>query len=318
MTEEQAAQSLLKKWGFDDDKEPTEPESTEEPEAEESEEDTPDAEEEAEPEESEDEGEENDDVELDVSGEKFKLPKAASEQVQKIQSKLKEAEAGVTRKFQEAAEIRKSAESQVEQAKKLNEFAQKNSKLLTDYEMVNRRLATLSQIDVMALGNTDPAMLAKITAESQQLLVVKGQIESAYNTSAQEFQQENEKARKERFERLDTYAKANVKGWSPERSEELAKFAESRGLSREWLRENLNEGLITLISDAHYAQTVKAAKPAEKREKEPAKALKPGASGQSKTASVKKVDELSAKAKKSGSWEDAANLLLARASAKRR
>ena len=66
MTEDQAAEEMLKRWGNE--------EESPEPEAEEqAEEEQPQGDADSE-EESEDEGEESDEVEIDVGGEKFKLP----------------------------------------------------------------------------------------------------------------------------------------------------------------------------------------------------------------------------------------------------
>lgn len=320
ITEDQAASELLKKWGASEEEASPEAEPTEEAEAEVADEATPEAEDESEPQddnEEEGETEESGDIEIDIAGEKFKLPKGVAEHAKRIEAKAKEVEAGATRKFQEAADLRKAAEAGIEQAKKLSEIAHKQSDLIADHKMVTRRLAQLEQIDVAVLGQTDPAKLTMINAEYNQLMAAKNRIEQTYQTTTQEFVQADQTALKERFEKLETFAKANVKGWSPEYSEKLAKFAEGKGLSREWLKANLNEGLITLIDAAHYAETVRTAQPVEKRVKDASKTLKPNGAGITKTATAKKADDAMQRLKRTGGVEDAAMALLTRSKLKR-
>lgn len=171
ITEDQAASEMLKRWGASDDKEKSpapepEDESTEE-------QPTGDAESDDEPTETETE---SDDVEIDVGGEKFKLPPAQAEQAKRIEAKVKEIEAGTTRKFQEASELRKVAETQIQSAQQLQKIAHEQSDLIADHKMVERRLAALERIDINALADSDPVALTKINAEYNQLVSAKARI----------------------------------------------------------------------------------------------------------------------------------------------
>ena len=327
MTEEQATSALLEKWGFDDKKpsKSSEAESTEEGPQDEGDEPTPNADDEPdaedagdEPDESGDDAEESGDVEIDVAGEKFTVPKAVAEPAKRTEAKAKEVEAGAPRKFQEAADYRKAADAQVEQAKKLSEIAHKQSDLIADHKMITRRLAQLEQINVQELGQNDPAKLTMINAEYNQLMAAKTRVESAYQGAAQAMEQEEQKSLTDRIANLETYAKANIKGWSSEYSQKLNEYAQSKGMTAGQIKAAISEGFISIVADAYLGHQVKTADPKAKKAVEPSKGLKPNASAPVKTQQSKKADEAFARVKKTGSWEDAANALLLRASARRK
>lgn len=313
ITEDQAAQQMLARWATPNDKaEPTEAETSEEPEAEQAEEATADADGETQA-----EADESDDIEIDVGGEKFKVPATQSEQAKRIEAKVKEIEAGTTRKFQEAAELRKVAESQVEAAKQLQQIAHEQSDLIADHKMVERRLDALSRIDVNALGDSDPVQLTKLNAEYTQLITAKQRIEAQYSQAVAKSQETQKKLQGEKFAQLNEYAKRTVKGWSDDYSNKLMAFAvQDLGFNPDALRAGINEPLIKAIDLAYQGHKVRTADPKAKQIVT-TKTLKPGSAGAKQTVHAT-AEKARTQLAKSGRVEDAAMLLLARANTRKR
>lgn len=313
ITEDQAASELLSRWSTPSDTaETTEAEASEEPQAEQADEATADAEGETQA-----EADGSDDIEIDVGGEKFKVPATQSEQAKRIEAKVKEIEAGTTRKFQEAAELRKVAESQIEAAKQLQQIAHEQSDLIADHKMVERRLDALSRIDVNALGDSDPVQLTKLNAEYTQLITAKQRIEAQYQQSVAKSLEAQKKVQSERFAQLNDYAKRTVKGWSEDYSNKLMAFAvQDLGFNPDALRSGINEPLIKAIDLAYQGHKVRTADPKGKQVVN-TKTLKPGAAQSTATAHAA-VEKARQKLGKSGSVQDAAMLLLARSNVRKR
>ena len=313
ITEDQAASEMLKRWGASDDKEKSpapepEDESTEE-------QPTGDAESDDEPTETETE---SDDVEIDVGGEKFKLPPAQAEQAKRIEAKVKEIEAGTTRKFQEASELRKVAETQIQSAQQLQKIAHEQSDLIADHKMVERRLAALERIDINALADSDPVALTKINAEYNQLVSAKARIESQYQQSVKTSQEEFTKQHQAKVVQLNDFAKRNIKGWSEDYSNKLMEFSvNTLGFSPDALRNGINEPMIKAIDLAYQGHKVRTADPKAKQIQD-TKTLKPGSSAQSKTSAASMAEKSRARLAKSGNVDDAAMALLYRSNSKKR
>lgn len=303
MTEDEAASALLSKWTQD---ESPEEETVEEAESEQT--DEVDAQDDEEPAE---ESEESDQVEIDVAGEKFKLPPALAEQAKRIEAKVKEIEAGTTRKFQEAAEIRKVAESEIQTARALKEIAHKQSDLIADHKQVSRRLEALEQIDVNQLAETDPVALTKINAEYNQLMAAKQRIEAAYQQAVAQETQASQQQTEARMKHLNDYAQKNIKGWSNEYSQTLLEFSVNQlGADPAALRAMMSEPVLKALDLAYRGWKVQSTDPKSKQVTA-TKTLKPG-SNQMKTSVKAEVDKATQRLKRSGSLDDAAALLLTR------
>lgn len=314
MTEDQAASELLKRWGAKEDPEASpegdEPEETEETEADEATAETKETE--------EDEPEESGEVEIDVAGEKFKVPVALKEQAERIQAKAKEVEAGATRKFQEAADLRKAAEGRAEQVARMQQIAQAQAELLADHRMVMRRIAAYEQINVAEMAQTDPARLTAINAEYNQLTAARQRLEQAYQKAVTDFDAETTKTREERQKSLHEFAGKNIKGWGKEANDRLGEYLGAKGIEREAMLTFLEQDprLLLILEDAAYGQKVRTAAP----QKTPPKSqtLKPGSTGQVKTSAQQAADTAKRRLAQTGSVEDAAMALLARSNARKR
>lgn len=317
ITEDQAVEQLLEKWTKVEEK-PSKPAKVEqpEPESEEAEPEAKQSKDDAEPEEATEDDESDGEIELDVAGEKFKVPKAFEEVAVRMQAKAKEVEAGATRKFQEAADARKAAEAQIETARQLQKLAEANADLIGDNSMVARRLRQLESINIQ---ETDTDTLARLNAEYNQLTAAQKRIAETYQANVAKQRDEEGKAQAAKREHAEKQLTADIKGWGPDYAKRLAEYAVSRGAPAEALK-GINEAwMVKILDDAAYGRQMRDAKPQlEKRVTEAQKTLKPGASGQTKSAVSAKVQEIAAKAKKSGRVDDAAALLLARMAQRRK
>lgn len=318
ISEDQAATELLKRWGVGDT-----PETEEEPEAQADEQpqgDVQEQETEAQAEEGEQEEAEaqSEEIEIDVAGEKFKVPAALAEQAKRIESKAKEVEAGATRKFQEAAELRKFAEAQVESAKKLQEIATQNAEIIADHKSVTRRMQQIEQMDFNSLAENDPIALTKLNAEYMQLQAAKQRIEGAYQEASAKMQAESQAQMQQRFAHLQEFAQKNIKGWSDDYSKTLMEFSVNQlGADPDMLRNVMSEPVIKALDLAYRGWKLGQTDPKAKQVVA-TKTLKPGAVGQMKSNAVQAVEKTQQRLKKSGSVDDAAALLLARSNTRKR
>lgn len=315
LTEDQAVQEMLGRWGK---KEKSEPELKEQGAAEEDQEEPkleqPQGDAAAE-EETEAEEVADSEIEIDVAGEKFKVPASQSELAKRIEAKAKEVEAGATRKFQEAADLRKAVETERESVTQLRKFAEANADLLADHRMVAKRLQTLENINVNEL---DTDTLTRLNAEYNQLQAARGRIENQIRDNGAKMAQEEQKAFNARRELSEKSLSAKIKGWGPDHAKKLAEYAVAKGAPAQALNGITEAWMVEILDDAAYGHQMRQAKPAiEKRVAQaPAKTLSPG-TGAKPSAQVK-ADAAMKQVRKTGSVQDAAAAFLARANLRKR
>lgn len=312
LTEDQAVAQILGRWGVTD--EPRTEAAPEEPQEEAQAEQTEQVDAEVSEEPSEETGEE-DEAEIDVAGEKFKVPAQFKDTAQRIQAKAKEVEAGATRKFQEAAELRKSAETQLESVKQLQKLATVHADVIADHKMVAKRLQQLESIDIQ---NTDSDTLTRLNAEYNQLQAASRRLEQQLAKSAEEMQAEESKAVQAKLAHANEVLKTRIKGWGPEKAKSLTEYAISRGAPPEALSGITDAWMVEILEDAAYGRQMREHKStAEKRVALAPKTLKPGASGKT-TPSVVKAEQAMQRVKQTGSIQDAAMALLSRSQARKK
>lgn len=253
-------------------------------------------------------------IEIDVGGAKFKAPAAVAETFKQVEAKVKEIEAGATRKFQEAADLRKANEIERQALAQLQKVAMENADLLADHRMVARRMQQLEAVDVQ---NTEPDVLTRLNAEYNQLQATRTRIEHQYGQNVQKMRDEEGKALQAKLEHADRLLSSQIKGWGPERQKQLAEYAVSRGAPADALKSVTEAWMVAILDDAAYGHAMRTRKPTDKRVTEPVKTLAPGASG-AKSATVAKADAAMKQFKKSGSLDDAVTALLARSHTRRK
>ncbi len=309
LSEDGAVAALLSRWTKEE--QPAKPQAAEpepEPQAQADAEPAPGPEVEAEPVEA--------DFELDVGGTKFKLPKAIEEPGRAIAAKVKEIEAGATRKFQEAAELRKATETERAAVAEMRKIAERTADLLADHRTIARRMQQLEQVDIHA---TDAETLARYNAEYTQLSAAAKRVETAYHETVQGLKAEEAKAFRAKQEHAERIVAQRIKGWGPELQKELAEYATGRGAPVEALNSITEPWMVEILADAAYGRKMREHKTTTERRvaQTPPPTLKPGASTGQTRPDLQARDAMD-KLKKSGSTNDAAMALLARAGLKRK
>lgn len=314
ITEEQAMQQILGRWQAKTEPKQETPEEA--PAQAEPEQAQADAQEEAEPqEEPEQTAEDDGEDEIDVAGQKFKVPRAFKDTAERIQAKAKEVEAGATRKFQEAADLRKAVEVETKAVQQLRQIAEKHADILADHRMVTRRLQQLEQIDI---NGTDAETLTRLNAEYNQLQAAKGRLEQAYQQGIAGMQAEQAKALKARQEHAEKIVSQRIKDWSPTKAQALAEYAVQRGAPVEVLNTITEPWMVEILDDAAYGRKMREHKSTlEKRVVQAQPTLRPGSAG-TKPKAEAKLDEAMARLKRTNRPEDAAMALLARSSIRKK
>ncbi|MGO8242952.1 hypothetical protein [Rhizobium johnstonii] len=173
------------------------------------------------------EGEEPDLVEIELNGKKYSVP-----------AELKDGylmQADYTRKTQEAAEIRKAAETRQAEAEKFYNVSQEVLEARATLLNVDAQLKQYQDLDWRALENEDPVSAMSAWREFQQLKEVKGNIGGFLDQQQNEM---SEKAKLETANRLREtrkFAEEKIPGWSTEVDAKITEFAESKGFTRETL-----------------------------------------------------------------------------------
>ncbi len=175
----------------------------------------------------------------------------------------------------------------------------------------------MAQIDTNALADADPVQLTRLNAEYNQLMTAKSQIEQKYQSSVQEMEKSKLEDRSKKIAQLNDFASKNIKGWGEEYSNKLLSFAvKDLGFAPDALRAGMSESLIKAIDLAYQGHKVRTADPKAKIVTS-TKTLKPGAA-QAKTTAHVSAEKAREKLRSSGSVEDAAMALLARARIRKR
>jgi hypothetical protein len=306
-----AVQALLSKWAKDDEQPAASeaPATEEQPQA-----PAADA--------SESEGQsaepatEEADFELDVGGKKFKFPKAIEEPLRAVSATVKEIEAGATRKFQEAADLRKATETERAAVAEMRKIAEAHADLLADHRSIARRMQQLENVDI---DSTDADTLARYNAEYTRLTAASKRIEAAYAEGVKTLRTKEAEALRARQEHAERVVAQRIKGWGPEMQKELAEYAVGRGAPVAALNAISEPWMVEILADAAYGRKMRDHKATtEKRVAQtPPPTLKPGASTGQPRAEFQ-AREAMQRLGKTHSVNDAAMALLARAQAKRK
>lgn len=308
LSEEGAVQALLGKWAQAEQPPQEEAPAEQEPEqaeqADATEPETPEAEPEAEA-----------DTEIDIAGEKIKLPAALKDVAKRIEAKAKEVEAGATRKFQEAAEARKAIDAERAAITQIRQVAEAQADLLADHKMVTRRLSQLEGIDI---NSVDTETLTRINAEYNQLQAAKARIEQAYQQGVAQMSEKQKEALRARQEHAEKVVSQRIKGWGPEKAKALAEYAIARGAPADALNGITEPWMVEILEDAAYGRQMREHKSTlDKRVVQTQPTLKPGASTAQPKAAVQAQTAMQRLAK-SGNMSDAAMALLARSQVRKK
>ena len=186
-------------------------------------------EDEAEGEETEEESGEPETAEVELNGEKYKVPAA-----------LKDAflmQADYTRKTQEVAETRKIAEAKLAEAESVfnvsNEVLEARAALLN----VSNGLNQFQNVDWAKLEAEDPIGAMSAWRQYQQLEKARGEITGFLNEEQSKRAATAEQETANRLRETAEFARTKIPGWSPEVDAKVTAFAEAElGFTRDTLK----------------------------------------------------------------------------------
>ena len=324
LSTEQAAQSLLARWNSRqqeaadaDDSESEavdEADDGDEPHAEQSEQDDADA--------GDDEPEaqvESTEYELELGGAKFKLkPDELPQRLSEIQAKAKELEGGATRKFQEAAELRKSLEAEREQIQQLGRLAAQHTELLADMRSTQREIEQLSSVDWNALSDSDPVTAQKAMARLMTLQNAQQSIGQRLNEAQRAMQQQDAEIRAQIAQRGTEKLSKLIPDFNEATKAELSKFIAQRELTPMGREALWDPEVVAAFHDAMKYRAMKQAAPVQqKRAVDAPKSLRPGTAATPNTSAKQRADAALKRVRETGKTDDVVSLLLARQKVRR-
>lgn len=315
-SEEAAAQEILERWQGRQkaDAEPAEQESDAaeptETEAEQGEEPQAEGEEEAAPADAEVE------YEVEFAGQTHKLPKGTPEEVARsVQELGQNLHRDYTKKTQEVAEIRKAADAERETAREMLRMTHEHADLMADLRTVQRQIDLISQADLSALSETDPMEAQRKMVQLIQLQQAQQRIGAQLQTTVGEMTQKRTAAMADSLAKAQAELQREIKDWGPQKQQALRQYAANIGFSDAELSQITDARIVKLLHKAQQYDALQSSKPAltKKVASLPPKTLKQTAAGTVQTASKTRADEAMKRLKSTGSMEDAAAALLARA-----
>lgn len=317
LSTEQAAQSLLARWNSrqtadadDSESEPTEAaDDGDEPRAEQSDEDqAPERDDEPEAQ------VESTEYELEFAGAKFKLkPEDLPAKFGELQAKAKELEGGATRRFQEAAELRKALEAEREQIQQLGRIATQHTELLADMRSTQREIEQLQQVDWNALSDSDPVTAQKAMARLMTLQNAQQRIGAQINDARYQMQQSDAQMRQQWAQRGTEQLSKMIPNFGDATKKELSEFIAQRDLTPMGREALWDPEVVAAFHDAMRYRAMKQAAPVQqKRAVDAPKSLRPGTAATPNTSAKQRVDDARRRVRETGKTDDVVSLLLAR------
>lgn len=216
-----------------------------------------------------------------------------------------------TRKTQETAEIRRSAELMLQQASQSQALQQAVAPISMELQGVNERLAAYSKVDWGALIDQAPIEAQKHQAVYHQLKDRQAQLKEALQTTASDHMTKINQTRTALQAAADKVLGQKIKGYSPERGKALNEFArKTYGFSETEANSTIDPRVVEMMHDAMQWRDLQQSKPL--KVVAPQKTLIPGASqggtdAQAKNAELRRGLKV---AKTDGARDRAAEALL--------
>lgn len=167
-----------------------------------------------------------------------------------------------TKKTQETADIRRSAELMLQQAKDSQALQQALSPHIASLQTVNERINQYQKVDWNALIAQDPVESQKHFTAYQVLKDQKAQLEEGIRSSAtQHMQKINENLSKIR-EATDKVLQNKIKGWNPEKGKNLNEFVKKTyGFNDTEVNTTVDARVIEMMHDAQAWRQLQESKP---------------------------------------------------------
>lgn len=172
-----------------------------------------------------DDGEDSDDdtETLTLEGEEVTLPKDVAEKVMTIKKRL---EADYTRKTQEAAELRKSAEQLQQRVQQDVAFHQQNTDLLVEWQSIDAQLKEYEGVDWAALAEQDIGAYSKHKEIRDGLRLKQQAVGSEFNQRQSFINEQQAAEQKQRHEKTVETVKRAVPDYFEKYDAKVVKVAE--------------------------------------------------------------------------------------------
>lgn len=167
------------------------------------------------------------DAELEVDGERYKLPKKAAERIQAERMM----QADYTRKTQELAAQRQADDAARTQHQKNVELHQQ---YLSDHAKVialNDQLAQYDRLDWQRLIAEQPQDAMVFQEQRRQLEAARNQAAQEVAQKQQQFALNEQQDLAKRVQEASAYATREIPGWNDERDTQLQKYAQDHGIA---------------------------------------------------------------------------------------
>ena len=254
-------------------------------------------------EEAEPEEEATDELELD--GKKLVIPAGTPPAIVSALKKMEgDLRADYTRKTQEAATLRTTAEQRAEAVEKQEQLLSANFERAVAYKMAADRVSQFEQLDWQAIADADPQQATKLNFAFQQAQREAQKAHQALQSGSQEAQHMSSQQRAQMLEAGQKELQKHIKGWGPDVQRAIGQTMRDYGISEQAINGITDPAIVRAMYDAHQWRKLQADKPkAMKKVAEAPKALKPG--GPPRSTNREAVERL----KKTGRIEDLASLL---------
>lgn len=186
------------------------------------------------------------DEEIEYEGEKFKVP-----------AKLKDAflrQADYTRKTQEAAEIKRQAETQVEAVKQREAFIQQNVAEVARIHAIDAELAQFQGVNWDQLWDSDPVQAGKLNQRAQMLQAQRAQTEQVLTQRQAQFQQWQQQQAAMRMQEGQRVLQREIPNWGTEVQSQLLDYAQKTGWSASEIQNITPRQVVALYRDLQFTK----------------------------------------------------------------
>lgn len=192
---------------------------------------------------------EDDSEDVEWSGKTFKAPKGLKDGILM--------HADYTKKTQTVAEKAKALEAREAQIEERLKVTDEELDMRASLKGVNAEIERFKGFDWNAYQQArqaDPFAADEAWNYAQHIRAQKADLESKIGAAQQTRTQQAQRDLAKRIEEAATWAKTNIKGWSPEVEKKVVGFAVESGLPREFLAKNMSPKLIETLHLAHLGR----------------------------------------------------------------
>lgn len=233
------------------------------------------------PQETEEKAEEKSDalpeaVDVEYEGKSYKVPPPLKDAILR--------QSDYTRKTQELADARKSADAIMQNVNKLYEMQQASQKQLGQLAAVDEQIAQYEKVDWNTLTAQDATRAQQLFIQFQQAKDSKAKLTTELQAAQSEQMKAAQAARAAKVEEGQKALARDIKGWNPEHGRKLMDFASSSyGFSTEELSNVIDPRTVRLMNDAYQFRQLQSKPVAQQKVAPASKTLKPQAA-EAKTA----------------------------------